>query len=422
MAGIKSYSTTAASNNSSPPNGWPEGQAPSSVNDCGRQMMADIRSWYIDAQFADLGDTPSRASATTFKIGSDVTSTYTVNRAIKCLDGSTLYGIITASSYSNPDTTVTVNLDSGSLTASLTSVALAILSPTNRSLPTAFGRKGADVASAATINLSTAAGDFVDVTGTTTITAITSEAAGIERTVRFTGALTLTHNSTSLILPGGANITTSNGDIAIFRSLGSGNWVCVSVLGSNIDTIPVVVGSSDGTKKVRIEADGLTTATTRVWTAPDCNIAQFLTQVVNTKTGDYSSTATTMPADDTAPQNTEGAEFMTLAITPKNANNLLEIDVVLNVAGSGTDAVITGALFQDTTADAINACSMNNNNSNGRLTITMKHYMTAGTTSATTFKVRAGSNSGTTYFNGSAGAREYGGITRSSITIKEYSA
>lgn len=36
-----------------------------------------------------------------------------------------------------------------------------------------------------------------------------------------------------------------------------------------LDTHAIVEGSADSTKKVRIEADGLTTATTRVWTAPD---------------------------------------------------------------------------------------------------------------------------------------------------------
>lgn len=36
-----------------------------------------------------------------------------------------------------------------------------------------------------------------------------------------------------------------------------------------VDTYPVVVGSSDSTKKVRFEVDGLTTATTRVITVPD---------------------------------------------------------------------------------------------------------------------------------------------------------
>jgi len=86
--------------------------------------------------------------------------------------------------------------------------------------------KGSDMASAATVDLSTADGYFVDITGTTTITAFGTEAAGISYLLRFTGALTLTHNGTSLILPGAANITTANGDMAYMISLGSGNWKC----------------------------------------------------------------------------------------------------------------------------------------------------------------------------------------------------
>lgn len=84
--------------------------------------------------------------------------------------------------------------------------------------------KAANVASASTVDLGAAVGRFVDVTGTTTITSFGTVAAGIWRIVTFTGALTLTHNATSLILPGGANITTAAGDSMVAESLGSGNW------------------------------------------------------------------------------------------------------------------------------------------------------------------------------------------------------
>ncbi|MCO5213686.1 MAG: hypothetical protein M9936_28640 [Caldilinea sp.] len=84
--------------------------------------------------------------------------------------------------------------------------------------------KAADVASASTVDLGAVVGRFVDVTGTTTITSFGTVAAGIWRVVTFTGALTLTHNATSLILPGGANITTAAGDSMVAESLGSGNW------------------------------------------------------------------------------------------------------------------------------------------------------------------------------------------------------
>lgn len=88
--------------------------------------------------------------------------------------------------------------------------------------------KASDVASATTTDLGAAAGRIVDVTGTTTITSFGTVAAGVWRIVRFTGALTLTHNATSLILPGSANITTAAGDCLIAVSLGSGNWFVAS--------------------------------------------------------------------------------------------------------------------------------------------------------------------------------------------------
>lgn len=88
--------------------------------------------------------------------------------------------------------------------------------------------QGSDVASATTTDIGAATGNFVDVTGTTTITGLGTVQAGSIRFVRFTGILTLTHNGTSLILPTTANITTAANDRAIFASLGSGNWICLA--------------------------------------------------------------------------------------------------------------------------------------------------------------------------------------------------
>lgn len=82
------------------------------------------------------------------------------------------------------------------------------------------------IASAATADIGAATSASISVTGTTTITALGIIAAGVRRQVRFTGALTLTHNPGSLILPAGVNILTAAGDVAEFRSLGSGNWAC----------------------------------------------------------------------------------------------------------------------------------------------------------------------------------------------------
>ena len=88
--------------------------------------------------------------------------------------------------------------------------------------------QGANIASAATTDIGAATGNFVFVTGTTTITALGTIQAGVRRVVKFTGALLLTYDGVALLLPGQANITTSANDVAIFQSLGSGNWICIS--------------------------------------------------------------------------------------------------------------------------------------------------------------------------------------------------
>lgn len=90
---------------------------------------------------------------------------------------------------------------------------------------------GANIASAGTVNLDTATGDLVDVTGTTTITAITL-ADGKMAMVRFTGALTLTDGAL-LVLPGDANITTAAGDFALFRGYAAGVVRCASYVKAN---------------------------------------------------------------------------------------------------------------------------------------------------------------------------------------------
>lgn len=85
-----------------------------------------------------------------------------------------------------------------------------------------------DVASAATTNIGAALSNNIRITGSVTITAFDTVDAGIRRNVRFAAALTLTHNGTSLILPGGVSLTTVADDTAEFLSLGSGNWICLS--------------------------------------------------------------------------------------------------------------------------------------------------------------------------------------------------
>lgn len=149
-------------------------------------------------------------------------------------------------------------------------------------------------------------------------------------------------------------------------------------------------------------------------------------QVVSYQTGAYATGTTGFPYDNTIPQNTEGDQFMSLAITPTNANNKLKIDVVcfVNASVLGSNILVV-ALFQDSIANAL-ACGLGDGvyNKYGCYPIKFTHYMIAGTTSSINFKVRAGvSPAATCYFNGDVftGAL-YGGVIASSITITEVKA
>lgn len=148
------------------------------------------------------------------------------------------------------------------------------------------------------------------------------------------------------------------------------------------------------------------------------NAGQVL-QVVNFQTGERATGTTIIPYDDTVPQNTEGTEFMTLAITPTRADSKLLIEVT-TLLYSNPSAWLIGALFQDTAASALAAAYLYQPTAGGSQELTLKHYMTAGTTSATTFKFRAGPQaSSTIVLNGDNTIRLFGGVASSSITITE---
>lgn len=94
--------------------------------------------------------------------------------------------------------------------------------------------RSADIASGATVNLATATGDIVSITGSTgPITSFGVMPEGARFELLFTGAPTITHNATSLILPSSTNIVASAGDSMVVRSLGGGNWRCLAYSKAN---------------------------------------------------------------------------------------------------------------------------------------------------------------------------------------------
>ena len=147
-----------------------------------------------------------------------------------------------------------------------------------------------------------------------------------------------------------------------------------------------------------------------------------LAQIQTFQTGAVATGNTVLPFDNTIPQITEGDQYMSLSITPTNVNSTLEIDVEFLGGGSvSLSAGMAVALFQDSNVNALAACPLASITNNTIGLFALKHTLTAGSLSTTTFKVRAGcGGAGTTTFNGQSAAQFMGGIAASRITIKEY--
>ena len=243
--------------------------------------------------------------------------------------------------------------------------------------------KGGDIASASPLVIDTD-GNYFDVTGTTNFAAMTV-AAGNFFMLQFDGALTITHGS-GIEIPGGADLTTAAGD----------RLICYATAADTVEVMNVATEAASGGGKVL--------------------------QVVEVHDGAVATGSTIMPSDDTIPQNDEGNEWMTLAVTPASASNLLRIDTCVHMATTSDDQMIA-AIFQDSTASALSASAYRQSAANKINSVYMTHYMTAGTTSSTTFKVRGGGmNSGTITFNGVSSGRLFGGVLASFIIITEISA
>lgn len=228
------------------------------------------------------------------------------------------------------------------------------------------------------------------------------------------------HSSTGHTHDGTSNQGPKLTYAGVSTGFGSG-FTTVTAASGDYVLVASDVSDSNTTKKALV-SDIITAAT---FTPSVTNaLTKSVIQVVNTQTGAYATGSTTFPDDDTIPQNTEGDQYMSLAITPNNASNLLKIDVVANFGNTAGGIGYGMALFQDATASAIAAVRGSNSSQAGSAQC-LTHYMTAGTTSATTFKVRIGGlGAGTIYFNGlnASGGRAFGGILASSITITEYKA
>jgi hypothetical protein len=238
------------------------------------------------------------------------------------------------------------------------------------------------IAGASTVDLGAATTNNVLITGTSFT--CTSFGTGTNGQVIFcragsTGGI-IQHGGSAIICPNGVDLNLVANDTFIAQALGSGAWVIYGIVPAG-----TVIG-----------------------------------RAFNTYTT-YTSMTTTIPGDDTIPQNTEGTETVTCSYTPARANSRLRVTVTFNSLPSSGHLECCAALFRDSTANAVFATQYSSGNAGaGGYTGTFVWEEAANAASSTTYKLRLGPQvGGTLYVNGNASARRFGGVMAHTMVIEE---
>lgn len=139
------------------------------------------------------------------------------------------------------------------------------------------------------------------------------------------------------------------------------------------------------------------------------------------------STTAIIPLDSSKPENTEGAEWLTLSITPKSATNILLVRALAHMSRPAHDAY-SGilAMFRDSDQFAKStARKWGRWGQNTAMPVAITLNEVAGSIAETTYKIRLGGGPATavTNINGDGGDTErMGGTFRSYMEIWEVAA
>lgn len=367
---LKDWSTTAGDNNDPAPDGFPEGMAPSGVNNAAREVMAQVRGWYEDPAWINFGYTYAYVGATQFRVsGLDVTAKYPVGRRVRAVGTTTgtIYGTITVSAFAT-DTTITVSWDSGSL-ASETLQISAGLPSLGKPIPySTLGLTGqialADLVTAAEATIMGRASGA----GTGTRTDLT--AAQVKTILAIAEAdITLADNTTNDASTARHGFLKKLSNVATEFMNGQGNWATVS------------------SKLVQ---------------------RRYATYTAN------ASLTTALPIDDTIPQSTEGASFISDSITG-TASNIIRATVMGSMSSASAQNAV--AMFK-AAGDAFQAIGFSaNSTATGQNFCLIGEFTASG--SAQTVDCRIGNNAGSAVrLNGTTTARQFGG-TQAAILILE---
>lgn len=235
------------------------------------------------------------------------------------------------------------------------------------------------IASATTTDLGSVNTSGITISGTTTVTGFGSTTpAGILKYVTLSGAVPITYNATSMILPGAASITGAAGDTFVAESLGSGNWRVLNYQKANgqavvsasgipfSDASALVKNSADATKLLIISAANVSTATTRTQSVQDVTdtfVYRNSTDTLTNKT--LTSPTLTSPALGTpASGNLSNCTNIPASLATANAVGSYSLLHILSGSGGTTIAAGTstaGSNLIDITGNTVSGSWTNMN-------------------------------------------------------------
>lgn len=386
--GLGSYSTTPLTNGSASSQiSMVEGMPPSAVNDGVRQLMADVALWLRDAGWIEFKEyTWTYASATSVTVaGVDVTAHFPVGRAVRAVGSSTgtIYGKVRVSSFST-NTTINFEWDSGSLSNETLAISVSLFSTTGQPVSSDFTRavnmaKAVDVTASSSMNVWSVLGNSFNMPGTATISAFSdAPRPGAWRFFRNTASKVFI-NSANLILPTATDYTATAGEMGMIWAEGTATFVVSFFRGP----------SGTGLEHAYAEYTG------------------------------NASISAVFPLDDTVPLISEGEEIISLAFAPTSAANRIRFRFQ-GLASTTPAGAATAALFVNSDVSAVAVSGVFVPSTTQAYPIILEYEADAATATAKVYRIRVGPSSGVVLnMNSGAGARLYGGIARSTLTIDE---
>lgn len=196
---------------------------------------------------------------------------------------------------------------------------------------------------------------------------------------------------------------TTNGYLKIRNAANTG-WVTLFALATDWGTVgrSVLTATSDATARDALGMPG--------GVIIDRAYAEYTTNA---------NLTTVIPVDDTVPQNTEGTQVLSVSLTPKSTTSRIRLRFQGFFTVDTNGASCTAAVFSSASSSALRASVTSAPQIGYPSPVLLEHEYVPGTTSALTFSVRVGPQSGTLRLNGGTAARMFGGVAGATLIVEE---